>query len=81
MPPVSAERLVKELEKLHTEMKEGKLKSGDYDQRLARIVRELRDQGIAADRAELLRSLDDALARGLITPSVKDHLGKRFGLL
>jgi len=80
MPPVSIQRFMQELEKLHTEMKDGRLKSGDYDQRLARIVRELRDQGIAADRAELARSLDDALARGVITPGVQEHLNKRLGL-
>jgi len=80
MPPVSAERLIRELERLHADMKEGKLKSGDYDQRLARVVRELRDQGIAADRAELMRSLDDALKRGVITPGVREHLEKRLGL-
>jgi len=49
---VSIERFVQELEKLKVEMDAGRLKHGDYDQRLARIIQEMRGVGIESDRAE-----------------------------
>ena len=78
--PVSVERLVQELEKLKAEMDAGKLRSGEYDTRLARVIQELRDQGIDADRPRISAAIADALARGVITPGVKAHLEKRLGL-
>ena len=78
--PVSVERLVQELEKLKAEMDAGNLKTSEYDQRLARVVRELRDQGLDADRARINDVLSDALKRGVITPAVKNHIEKRLGL-
>jgi hypothetical protein len=78
--PVSIDRLVQELEKLKTEMDAGRLKTGEYDQRLARIIGELRDQKLDADRAKVNATLDDLLRRGTITPAVKTHLLSRLGL-
>jgi hypothetical protein len=78
--PVSIARLVQELEKLHDEMQAGKLKSSEYDQRLARLVRELRELGLDADRTETIAALDDAQRRGVITPAGREHLDKRLGL-
>ena len=78
--PVSIDRLVKELEKLKGEMDAGNLKSGEYDQRLARVIQELRDQKLDADRAQMNTTLDDLERRGTITPGVKAHLQSRFGL-
>ncbi len=80
MPPVSIDRLVQELEKLKAEMDAGKLRSSEYDQRLARVIGELREQGIQADRARMTGAIDDALKRGIITPSVKKHLENKLGL-
>ncbi len=80
MPPVPVERLVKALEKLKEEMDAGRLRSSEYDQRLARVIGEMRDQGIAADRAGITAVIDDALTRGIITPSVKKHLENKLGL-
>ncbi len=80
MQPVSVDRLVKALEKLKEEMDAGRLRSGEYDQRLARVIGELRDQGIDADRAGLTAAIDDTLKRGVITPSVKKHLESKLGL-
>ena len=80
VPPVSIARLVQELEKLHDEMQAGHLKSSEYDQRLARLVRELRELGLDADRAETTAALDDAQRRGVITPAGREHLDKRLGL-
>jgi hypothetical protein len=78
--PISVERLVQELEKLKQEMDAGKLKHGDYDQRLARVIQELRDRKLDADRPKISAAIDDALKRGIITPGVKEHLEKRLGL-
>lgn len=78
--PISVERFVKELEKLRDDMIAGRLKSSEYDQRLARALQELRDRGLDADRAKMTAAIDDALLRGVITPAVKDHLVKRLGL-
>lgn len=78
--PVPIQRLVTELEKLKKEMDTGALKHSEYDQRLARIIAELREQKLDADRSKLTATLDDLLKRGVITPSVKEHLTKRLGL-
>src|SRR3989441_9359752 len=64
MPPVSIERFLKELEKLKGDMDAGKLKSGGYDQRLARVIQELRERGVDADRARITAALVDAHQRG-----------------
>ena len=77
---ISVERLVQELETLKQEMDAGKLKHGDYDQRLARVIRELRDRKLDADRPKIAAAIEDALKRGIITPGVKEHLEKRLGL-
>ncbi len=78
--PVSVDRLVQELEKLKQEMDAGKLKHGEYDQRLARIIQELRERKLDADRSRITAAIENALKRGIITPSVKEHLAKRLGL-
>jgi hypothetical protein len=80
MAAVTLQRLLKELDKLKQEMDGGKLKSGDYDGRLARIISELRDQGLDADRAATTAALADAVKRGIITPAVEAHLQHRLGL-
>lgn len=77
---VQIDRLVQELEKLKKEMDAGALEHGEYDQRLARIIGELKDQKLDADRPKVIAMLDDLLRRGVITPAVKDHLIKRLGL-
>lgn len=78
--PVSVERFVKTLEKMKVEMDSGSLRHGEYDQRLARAIQELRERGLEADRAAILQTIDQLLQRGTITPSVKEHLEKRLGL-
>jgi hypothetical protein len=80
MPPVSVQRLVQELEHLKREMDAGALKAGEYDQRLARVIGELRERKLDSGRPAIAAALDDALARGVITPAVKAHLEKRLGL-
>ncbi|MGH7568307.1 MAG: hypothetical protein ACREL9_04925 [Gemmatimonadales bacterium] len=78
--PISVERLVQALEKLKAEMDAGKLRSGEYDQRLARVIQELRERRLEADRPDINAAINDMLQRGVITPSVKQHLVKRLGL-
>ncbi len=78
--PISIERFVQELEKLRAGIVNGEYKAGEYDQRLARTMRELRERGIDGDRADIIAALDAALQRGKITDSVRAHLQKRFGL-
>jgi hypothetical protein len=78
--PVSMQHLVQKLEELKKEMDGGKLRHGEYDQRLARIIGELRDRKLDAERADILSTLDDLLKRGVITPSVKTHVIARLGL-
>ena len=79
--PITVERFVQELEKLRAAMEAGELKHGEYDQRLARVIQELRDRGLEAERADINAALDGALERGVITPSVKEHLENRLGLV
>lgn len=78
--PITVERFVRELEKLKQEMDAGTLKHGEYDQRLARVIQELRERKVDADRNRMTAAIEDAFRRGIITPSVKDHLEKRLGL-
>ncbi len=80
MAPVSVERLMQELERLKGEMDAGKLKSGEYDQRLARVIQELRERRLDADRAQISAARADALRRGVITAGGKEHIEKRLGL-
>jgi len=80
MTPVTLERLVQELETLKKEMTVGALRHGEYDQRLARIIGELRDRKIDADRDQIIAMLDKLLAQSTITPGVKDHIVKRLGI-
>jgi hypothetical protein len=81
MAPVSVERFIEELENLSREMNAGTLKTSEYDQRLARVIGELRKQGMDADRPRITAALDDALRRGVVTRSVKEHLLKVLGLV
>ena len=78
--PISIERFVEQLEKLKHEMISGNLEHSEYDQRLSRVIGELRERGIDADRPKITAMLDDVLAKGIITPSVKEHLKNRLGL-
>src|SRR3989454_7870164 len=77
MAAVSVERLVQELEKLKQQMDAGALKAGDYDQRLARVIRELRERKLDADRPAIAAGLADALRRGGITPAGEKHTPKK----
>lgn len=78
--PVTIERFVKELEKLRTEMDAGNLQHSEYDQRLARVISELRERGLDGDRTKVTAALDDAAKRGVIPPGVKQHLLTKLGL-
>jgi hypothetical protein len=78
--PVTVERFIEELEKLKADMDAGKLQHSEYDQRLARMIQELREAGVAADRNRITAAIDHALKRGVITPAVKAHVEKRLGL-
>lgn len=77
---ITIERFVQEMEKLKTEMDAG-LEHGEYDQRLSRIIHELRERKLDADRDTINSTLGDLLSRAVITPAVKDHLEKRLGLV
>ena len=78
--PVSVERVREELDKLKKEMDAGNLGHGEYDQRLAAMIRELRDRGIEGDRTKVTAMLDAAYRDGTITTSVKSHLENKLGL-
>ena len=69
------------LDKLKQETDAGRLPSRDYDSRLARIIQELRERGLDADRAAATAALADALMRGIITAPVEAHLQTRLRLV
>jgi hypothetical protein len=77
---VPVERFVQEMEKLKAEMDAGSLRHGEYDQRLARVIQELRERGLDANREQITGAIHDLDQRGVITPGVKAHLEKRLGL-
>ena len=78
--PISIEHLRSKLEAMKTAMDSGQLRHGEYDQRLARLIQELRDRRVDADRPAIRAALDDLLDRNVITPAVKEHMTKRLGL-
>lgn len=80
MTAITLQRFVQELDKLKGETDAGRLNASDYDVRLARIIRELRERGLDADRAAATAALADALHRGIITGPVQAHLQHRLGL-
>lgn len=77
---ITIDHFKQKLEELRQEMDAGRLEHGEYDQRLARLIGELRERKLDADRPQINAALDDLLQRGVITPSVKEHLVKRLGL-
>jgi hypothetical protein len=77
---ITLESFVQKMETLHASMTGGKLKHSEYDQRLARIIGELRDRKIDAERPEITAAIDDLQSRGVITPAVREHLVGRLGL-
>lgn len=79
--PITVEKLAEKLQDLHAGMTAGEYKHGEYDQRLSRIIQELRERGVDADRAKIFAKLDELLQSGVITPSVKSHLENRLGLV
>jgi hypothetical protein len=81
MAPITLQRFIQELDKLKHATDAGRLPSQDYDIRLARIIRELRERGLDADRAAATAALADALMRGIITAQVEVHLQTRLGLV
>ena len=77
---ITLERFMKALDQLKHDTDRGAVKMQDYDARLARIIRELRERGLDADRADATAALASALQRGVITPPVEAHLQRRLGL-
>ncbi len=80
MPPISVQHLTIKLEELKAEMDAGNLRHGEYDQRLARLIGELRDRKVQENREDMVKTLDDLLSKGTITPAVKTHVMARLGL-
>jgi hypothetical protein len=78
--PVTIDRLRQELQHLKTEMDANRLATTEYDQRLARIIQELRENSLDSDRQHLNTMLDELTRDGTLTPSVRAHLDKRLGL-
>ena len=81
MTPITIQRLVKELEKLKQDTDAGTLQPKDYDGRLARVIRELRERGLEADRAVATAALADAVTRGVISSPTEAHIRNRLGLV
>ena len=80
MAPITLQRLVKQLDKLKPEADAARLKTHDYARRLARMIRQLRERGLDADRAAATVALAEALQRGAITAPMEANPHKRPGL-
>ena len=80
MARITLQRLVKQLDKLKPEANAARLKTRDYARRLARMIRQLRERGLDADRAAATVALAEALERGAITAPVKANPHERPGL-
>jgi hypothetical protein len=79
MAPVTLQRFLDELDKIKQESVAGNLKPENYDSRMARVISELRERGLDADRAAATAALADAVTRGVITREVESHLTRRLG--
>jgi hypothetical protein len=81
MAPITLERFLQELDKLKHETDPGRHDASHYDVRLARILRELRERRLDADRVAATAALAEALRTGIITARVAAHLHTRLGLV
>lgn len=77
---ITLDQLTSKLEALKAKMSSGTLKHGEYDQRLARLIQELRERKIDAERPAIQEKLQELLDNQVITPSVREHIVKRLGL-
>src|SRR5436190_21915076 len=78
MTPVTLARFMKELEKLKKES-DGGVKPDEYDTRLARVIQELRDRGLDADRAATTAAPADAGKGGVNPPAGQGALQRGVG--
>jgi hypothetical protein len=81
MAPITIQRFITELDKLRQDADAGTLQPEDYDGRLARVIRELKERGLDADRAVATAALAEAVTRGAITAPVEAHIRNRLGLV
>ena len=81
MAPITLQRFLTELDKLKQDTDAGTLRPEDYDGRLARVIRELRERGLDSDRAAATAALADAVTRGVISAPVEAHIRNRLGLV
>jgi len=81
MAPITIQRFITELDKLKQDTDAGTLQPQDYDGRLARVIRELKERGLDGDRAVATAALADAVTRGSITAPVEEHIRNRLGLV
>jgi hypothetical protein len=77
---ITIQRFMKELDKLKQDVDSGALQPKDYDGRLARVIGELRERGLDADRDVARAALADAVARGVLTAPMKEHIERKLGL-
>jgi hypothetical protein len=80
MAPITIQRFVEELDRLKQQVDAGTLQPENYDGRLARIIGELRERGLDADRAAATAALADAVTRGVITSPMHTDIRTRLGL-
>lgn len=81
MAPITLQRFLAELNKLKQDTEAGTLQPEDYDGRLARVIRDLRERGLDADRATATAALAEAVTRGVISAPVELHIRNRLGLV
>jgi len=74
------ERFMKELDQLKRDTDSGVVRMQDYDAKLAGIIKDLRERGHDADRAEATAALARALKHGVITAPMEAGLQRRLGL-
>lgn len=80
LKPITPERVAQELTKLHALREKGELNAGNYDQRFARMVGELRERRISGNRQEILATLQPLREQGVLTETEWVRLTKQLGL-
>jgi hypothetical protein len=81
LKPITLPRLLEELHNISDMRARGELNADQFEARFARMIGELRDRRIEADRAEILQALAPLGTDGTLRPEEHYRLTKKLGLV
>ncbi len=81
LTPISIDRLVAELHSMSDMRANGEMNKDQFEARFARMIGELRDRRIDADRAVIVEALAPLATDGTLRPEEHYRLTKKLGLI